>query len=194
MTVGLTGGIGSGKSTVASLFSDLGVPIYNSDLEAKKLMNSLEPLKQDIEAYFGYESYSSGILNKKFIADSVFSDKKKLAVLNKLVHPQVKVHFSQWKAKQNYAYVIQESALIFEQGSENFYDRIILVIAPLEARIQRVISRDNSQRHQVLDRIGNQIADEDKINLADFVIKNKKLNKTKAIVLELHKTLLDLSN
>jgi len=194
MIIGLTGGIGSGKSTIASFFSDLGVPIYNSDLEAKKLMNTSESLKHDIEAYFGYESYSNGSLNKKFIADLVFSDKDKLAKLNSLVHPKVKFHFSHWKSQQNYTYVIQESALIFEQGSEDYYDKIILVTAPIEERIQRVMIRDNSLRSQILERIDNQLEDSKKVSLADFIIENKTLDTTRVAVSKLHQTLLDLSH
>ena len=142
MIVGLTGGIGSGKSTVGAMFQKLGVPIYNSDLEAKNLMSRSKKIKRDIEVLLGKESYLDGQLNKEYIAKIVFKDSKLLQGLNNIVHPAVRSHFKMWCKRQNVPYVIQEAAIIFENGTNEFYDKIILVTAPKDIRIQRVVARD----------------------------------------------------
>ena len=127
--VGLTGGIGSGKSTVATMFRNLGIPVYNSDEEAKRLMHTSNNLKQGIIALLGKESYDNGELDRGYIAQRVFRDKNLLEALNALVHPEVRRHFMQWVQKQNSKYVIQEAAIIFENGSHERYDEIILVFS-----------------------------------------------------------------
>ena len=122
MIVGLTGGIGSGKSTVASMFQKLGVPIYNSDVEAKNLMGRSKKIKKDIEALMGKESYLDGEPNRGYIAQKVFKDKILLRDLNNIVHPAVRRHFKSWCKRQNTTYVIQEAAIIFENGTQKLYD------------------------------------------------------------------------
>ena len=129
MVVGLTGGIGSGKSTVGKLFKELGMPVYDSDKEAKKLMRSSKKIRKAIKALLGDEAYKDKKLNKGYIAKKIFDDKSLLLKLNSIVHPKVRTHFSKWVEKQQSKYVIQETAIIFENSMQGFYDKIILVTA-----------------------------------------------------------------
>lgn len=184
--VGLTGGIGSGKSTVSKMFLELGVPVYNSDERAKKLMNTSAEIKNQIIAFLGKESYHEEKLNRAYIAKKVFNDTTLLAQLNAIVHPVVREDFLKWTGEQEYCYVIQETALLFENNSQHLYDSIILVTAPKEERISRVVSRDNGTREQVIARMNNQMDDEEKLNLSDFVIENIDIERTRSIVLQVH--------
>ncbi len=188
--IGLTGGIGSGKTTVARMFKDLGVPVYNADQEAKNLMNTSDSLKNNIIELFGKNAYKNDILNREFIAQIVFKDKQKLKVLNELVHPMVRNHFSQWIDVQNTSYVIQENPLIFEKNDQNYFDQVITVTAKKGDKIQRVMVRDGISKSQVLDRMANQLDDELKIAGADFVIYNESLEKTRNQVYGIHQQLL----
>ncbi len=191
--VGLTGGIGSGKSTVANMFRELGVPVYDSDEEAKKLMVSSKEVKEAIIALLGKEAYKDDVLDRAFIAGKVFSDPKLLKKLNAIVHPAVRAHFLKWAQKKAVPYVIQESALIFENGSQDKYDFTILITSPKEIRLQRVKNRDGVSEQQVLERMKNQIEDDKKIHLADFFIENVDLETTKQKVKDLHTQLMALS-
>ena len=137
IVVGLTGGIGSGKSTVGKFLKDLGVSVYNSDYQAKKLMESSKKIRTEIQALFGEEAYTDKKLNRAYIAKLVFEDKKLLEKLNNIVHPAVRKHFIKWVKKQNSPYVVQETALLFENKSMDFYDKIVLVMAPVELRIDQ---------------------------------------------------------
>lgn len=184
--VGLTGGIGSGKSTVSKMFLDLGVPVYNSDERAKKLMNTSAEIKNQIIAFLGKESYREEKLNRAYIAKKVFNDTTLLAQLNAIVHPVVREDFLKWTGEQEYCYVIQETALLFENNARHLYDSIILVTAPKEERISRVVSRDNGTREQVIARMNNQMDDEEKLNVSDFVIENIDIERTRSIVLQVH--------
>lgn len=172
LRVGLTGGIGSGKSTVAHVFEVLGIPVYYADIEAKKMMHQDEELKGHIIKEFGSTAYENGILNRRYIASQVFDNKEKLALLNSLVHPATIRHGKQWMEKQNTPYAIKEAALIFESGTQEHLDYVIGVSAPLHLRIQRAMQRDNITRDEVLHRMKNQINEEVKMRLCDFVIRN----------------------
>ncbi|QLG43842.1 dephospho-CoA kinase [Costertonia aggregata] len=191
ITVGLTGGIGSGKSTVAKMFKKLNVPVYVSDKEAKKLMRSSKKIKKELISLFGVEAFKDEKLNKTLISDIVFKDREMLKKLNKIVHPAVRKHFKAWSAKQKAPYVVQEAAIIFENGTHDFYDRIILVTAPQESRIQRVMKRDNVPIENVVARIKNQWPDSKKIQMADYVIENSNLAETHQKVKAIHNALLD---
>jgi len=191
MIVGLTGGIGSGKSTVARFFRELGVPVYDSDKEAKILMVESEMVRRELINLFGEEAFIDKKLNKTHISSIVFKEKEKLAKLNAIVHPAVRNHFAQWVEQQVSAYVIQETALIFENEAQENYDAVILVTAPENIRIQRVIKRDGVSKGEIKARIANQMSDEDKISLADFVIENNELKSTKKAVKTIHKKLMD---
>tara|TARA_R110002049_G_scaffold762_9_gene5085 strand:+ start:936 stop:1523 length:588 start_codon:yes stop_codon:yes gene_type:complete len=193
MIVGLTGGIGSGKSTVGKMFQKLGVPLYNSDIEAKKLMSRSKRIRTKIEALLGSQSYLDGELNREYIAKSVFKDKKLLQDLNNIVHPAVRRHFISWAKKRKEPYVIQETAIIFENGNSEFYDKIVLVTAPTDVRIQRVVDRDGIAPSAVEERISHQWPDSKKEKLSDFVIENMDLEATQKKVSQIHHKLLKIS-
>ena len=187
--VGLTGGIGSGKTTIANQFKSLGVPIYIADDEAKKLMNNGSVLEK-IKKTFGEEFVDDNILNREKLAQIVFSNTEKLKQLNQIVHPEVKKHFLKWLNKhKNHPYVIKEAAILFESGSYKDCDFIITVIAPLEMRIQRILKRDNTTREAILNRIKNQWNDEEKVSKSDFVIQNEDVNEALKKTYEIHNLL-----
>ena len=188
--IGLTGGIGSGKSTAARMFESLNVPIYNADKEAKNLMNKDASLKSGIKQLFGEKAYLNNKLNREFIADIVFKNKDMLQTLNSLVHPEVRKHFLAWVASQSSSYVIQENPLIFEKNDQHLFDKVILVTADKQLRINRVMDRDNVTEVQVLERMFNQLNDELKTKLADFVIYNDTIENMKIQVLEIHHLLI----
>jgi dephospho-CoA kinase len=174
--IGLTGGIGSGKSTVAGLFRTLGIPVYDSDHRAKELMQSDIQVRQKIVALFGKEAYTSNdVLNRKWIASTVFNNADLLGLLNEIVHPAVYLDLLKWmdeESQRQSPYLIQESAIIFEENLSKRMNRIILVVAPEDVRIDRVMKRDGISREAILDRINNQWPDTEKIPMADFIIYN----------------------
>ncbi|WP_264563896.1 dephospho-CoA kinase [Flavobacterium sp. N3904] len=187
--IGLTGGIGSGKTTVAKLFSEYGIPVYIADLEARNLMQSDLILKQ-IHNKFGDSVFINGVLLRDKLSEIVFNDTDKLKQLNEIVHPAVKKHFKNWLAdNKNAPYVIYESAILFESGSYNEYDLIINVVAPLEIRIQRVIERDKTTREKVLERVKNQWNDEQKSSKSDFILENTSLEGVKLEIVKILKFL-----
>ena len=177
-TVGLTGGIGSGKTTIANLFAlHFSIPIYIADTKAKELVANNKQLQQEIVALLGEEAFVEGRYNTAFVAQEVFSNKEKLDKLNAIIHPYVQQDFLQWKQSQQAPYVIKEAAILFESGSYRDCDFIIMVTAPLEERIKRVMLRDKIDRETVEKRIKNQWNDEKKIELSTFVIENKEIDK-----------------
>lgn len=192
--VGLTGGIGSGKTTVAKYFEELGVPVYIADLEAKALMNRSKVIRRKLIALFGNEAFLENTLNRPFIAQQIFNDKKLLNAMNAIVHPKVASHFKRWVNKQDSPYVISEAAILFENGSYKKYDYIITVTAPEHIRLQRVIKRDNSNKQKVEAIMANQWSDQEKIKRSDFVIENIDLEQTKIQVRKIHKKILKLTS
>ncbi|UCE94992.1 MAG: dephospho-CoA kinase [Flavobacteriaceae bacterium] len=188
--VGLTGGIGSGKSTVAKMFEALGVPVYYADDRAKWLMVNSPELKKAIQNEFGYDSYIDDKLNRNYLAEKVFTDKARLEKLNALVHPAVRDDFESWVNIQKSKYVIQENPLIFENQNEDKFDVVISVVADKELRIQRVMSRDGYSRADVINRIKNQTSDEIRRFKSDFIIENKELSDTRLEVFRIHQKLL----
>lgn len=187
--VGLTGGIGSGKSTVAGMFKDLGVPVYDSDSEAKRLMITSAELRMAIIKLLGEEAYYGKTLNKRFIANKIFENPETLLRLNKIVHPAVREDFLEWTKTQEAPYVIQETALIFENDAQDNYDYVILVKAPEDFRLKRVMERDGAKKKEVLGRMKNQMSDDEKVTLSNFCIDNIDLEITKKRVFELHQRL-----
>ena len=190
--VGLTGGIGSGKTTVAQMFKALGVPVYNADDEAKALMQSSEILKRELIQLLGVNCYQNEQLNRSFIASKVFADKALLEKINAIVHPKVAAHFEAWHAKQNTPYVIKEVAILFETGSQHLFDFILTVTAPVETRIQRVMDRDQKTKPEVEMVIKNQLSEDEKINQSHFVIFNNTILETQRKVQEIHNEILKL--
>lgn len=188
--IGLTGGIGSGKSTVARMFQELGVPVYIADDEAKKLMNEDKEVRTKIIKLFGDEAYNGSGLNRKLIASKVFDDKELLEKLNRVVHPAVAKHFEKWKVQQKAQYVIYEAAILFEKGGYKKCDYNILVTAPVNLRIERILLRDKVTVEEIQARMNNQWPDEKKEKMADVVLRNIDLSETKKDVLQIHKTFL----
>ncbi|CAM4304299.1 dephospho-CoA kinase [Zobellia nedashkovskayae] len=190
--VGLTGGIGSGKTTVAKMFEELGVPVYNSDERAKDLMQKLPELITAIKELLGNEAYKDGKLDRAYVSKKVFNNKELLNTLNGIVHPAVRKDFISWAEDQSSNYVIQEAAIIFEIGSQDFYDCIILVTAPKETRINRIMQRDASNTVEGIEaRMKNQLSDNKKIESSDYIIQNENLEQTKVQVLDVHRDLLN---
>ncbi|MDO9593939.1 MAG: dephospho-CoA kinase [Lutibacter sp.] len=177
--IGLTGGIGSGKSTVLALFKALGAVTYVADIEAKKLMNADDGLKNQIIKLFGEKAYEKGALNRTYISSVVFNNEEKLNALNALVHPKVREDFHHFIKKQKADFVIYEAAILFESGSDQFCDYIITVIVDFEHKMERIIKRDGVSEAQVLERMKNQSKDDYKIKKSDFVIRNNHLDDTK---------------
>ena len=187
--IGLTGGIGSGKTTIANFFKEKGVPVYIADDEAKKVMQSIEIIDQ-IKSVFGETLFENNILNRAKLAEIVFNNADKLAQLNAIVHPAVKKDFELWLSKnKSYPYVIYEAAILFESGRYKECDVIITVTAPEEIRIERVLKRDNTTREQVLSRMQMQWKDEKRISRSNFVINNTNLKIAKEEVVKILKIL-----
>jgi len=180
--IGLTGGIGSGKSTISKEFKCNSIPVYDSDTRAKILMNSSKVLKAKLIEFFGSSAYSNGFLNKKYISNLIFNDSSALNKINSIVHPAVFDDFINWKSRLNNDFVIYESALIFESGSYKLNDYNILVISDINKRIERVIKRDNIEKNDVLLKINNQWPDQKKIPLADYVFENSSVNENRKLV------------
>tara|TARA_E500000318_G_C3495585_1_gene186261 strand:- start:54 stop:641 length:588 start_codon:yes stop_codon:yes gene_type:complete len=192
--IGLTGGIGSGKSTVANMFKELGVPVYIADDEAKKIMLT-NKVKNKIISLLGENSYLDNRINKTFIASKVFNNKELLEKLNKIVHPAVALDFLEWSKKQKGPYVIKEAAVLFENEGYKKCDLTILVVADEKTRIQRVLKRDSTTESKIKERIENQWPDSKKLKLADFIIKNNEgLPNLKSQVYKIHEKLINLSS
>jgi len=191
--VGLTGGIGSGKTTVAKQFKKLGVPIYIADKEAKKLMNKSKVIKRKLKTLFGEEAYVNDKLNRPFLAQKIFNDKDFLDQMNTIVHPKVAKHFSKWLVKQNAPYIIKEVAILFENGRYKDYDFIITVTATIENRIERLLKRDQTTISKIQSIMNNQWPDEKKIELSHFVISNDNIEDTVKQVQEVHNQLVKSS-
>ncbi len=189
--IGLTGGIGSGKTTVAKMFQDLGVPVYIADEEAKKLNDTSKTIIKGLKKLLGGTIYSAdGKLNRKKMASMIFNDAELLAKVNNLIHPEVAKHFEKWTALQTVPYVLKEAAILFESGSHKNCDKVILVTAPEEIRIKRVMNRDKVSREEVLSRMKNQWSEEKKRKLSDFIIENTDIAHTYSQVETLHMNLL----
>ena len=188
--VGLTGGIGSGKTTVANQFSELGIPVYIADDEAKSLMRRSKIIRKKLIKLFGDDAYIGNELNKPFLASIIFNNKTYLQKMNALVHPKVARHFDKWVMKQDAPYVIKEVAILFENGGHKACDFVITVTAPIEIRIERLLERDKTSKEKIEDIMKNQWTDEEKVKYSHFVIENIELENTKNQVLKIHKKIL----
>ena len=188
--VGLTGGIGSGKSTVLKQFEDLGINTYSADKAAKKLINSDEDLIESIKSLFGDNIYDNNILDTIKLSKIVFQDSHKLESLNSIVHPAVAKDFKSFIKTNHGDYIVKEVAIIFETNTEDNYDKIILVRAPIEDRIKRVVLRDNITKDDVIRRVNNQIDDSTIIDKCDYIIDNNNLKELKEKVIDIHHDLI----
>ena len=191
LKIGLTGGIGSGKTTVAKVFTTLGIPVYHADLEARRLMENEPTLIKLIRHHFSEKAYENGSLNRSYISSIVFNDKKKLDLLNSLVHPFTIEDGKQWMGRQKSAYAIKEAALIFESGSQGEFDLIIGVYAPETLRLFRTMQRDHIDKAIVKSRMNNQIKEEIKMKLCDEVLMNDEQQLLLPQIINLHHQLLD---
>lgn len=194
LKVGLTGGIGSGKSTVAGIFEMLGIPVYYADEATKRLMNTSPQIKEAILKNFGEQSYVNDELNRKFIASIVFSNKEKLELLNSITHPATIEDAEKWMSEQTSPYVLKEAALLFESSAAEKLDYVIGVYAPQHIRVKRVMERDKVPVEEVMKRISRQIDEELKMKLCDFVITNNEQKLVIPQVLELDKKFREMAN
>lgn len=188
--LGITGGIGSGKSTISELLKMQGIPIYIADIESKKLTETSPIIREKLIEAFGRELYKGGYLNKALLAQLIFGDKEKLKIANSIIHPEVDRHYLQWlDTNRNHSIVAVEAAILFESNMVRLTDKVLVVYSPLEDRIERTIRRDNSNREKVLERINSQMSDEEKIFLSDFIIHNDEskslIKQTEYIIKEL---------
>lgn len=190
LKIGITGGIGSGKSIVAKVFEHLDIPVYNADTAAKSLMEKDPALRASITELFGPEAYLNGTLNRSFISSLVFKDSRLLAALNALVHPATIQYGKEWMNRQSAPYVIKEAALIFESGTQAELDYVIGVYAPQALRIHRVMQRDTVTREQVMQRMANQLDESLKMKLCDVVVVNDDQQLVLPQVLALHEKFL----
>ncbi len=171
--VGITGGIGSGKSTVCNFFRLLGIPVFEADKESKKLVNTSPKIKNSLKNLFGKDIYlSDDTIDRKRLAGLIFNSPPLLETVNSIIHPEVRNYFEEWCEKQNSPYIVYEAAILFETGFYKTIDLSILVTAPVEDRIKRVIIRENATEEEVKSRISKQWTDKQKEDLADFIIKN----------------------
>ena len=190
--VGLTGGIGSGKTTISKCFESFDIPVYIADDEAKSLMNRSKVIKRKLVQLFGESAYKDGVLNRHFIASKIFTDKTLLLKMNAIVHPKVASHFKGWLKKRDAPYIVKEAAIIFEYKLESQYDYIITVIADEDLRIKRVMKRDDASKEKIKSIIKNQLSDADKIKKSDFVIINNDLDLAKKAASEVHYQILQV--
>ncbi|MDY0098876.1 MAG: dephospho-CoA kinase [Bacteroidales bacterium] len=190
LRLGVTGGIGSGKSSVCKVFNVLGIPVFYSDPEAKAIMNNDLSVRSEINAIAGRDLYLSGNLDRAELAKLIFNDDELLGRVNALIHPLVFQNFLQWADMQAAPYVIMEAAILFESGAYEIVDKVLTVVAPLDQRIDRIVKGNQLTREQVMDRIRNQMDDDDKVKNSDYIIYNSEDDMIIPPVLRIHKDLL----
>jgi len=194
MKLGVTGGIGSGKTTVCRIFNVLGVPVFDADKAAKQIMDSDKNMMTRLNSIVGKDLYLSGTLNRTELAKLIFNNTSLLAKVNSLVHPAIYNLFGRWATEQNTPYVILEAAILFESGGTKHLDRILSVVAPVDDRIKRVIKRNSLSKEEVLDRIRNQMEDEARIKLSDYVIVNSENEMIIPSIIRIHTEILTSIN
>jgi dephospho-CoA kinase len=194
MKLGITGGIGSGKTSVCRVFNVLGIPVFSADPEAQKIMNNDERIKNEINRLTGRNMYTGGNLDRMELASLIFTDADLLKGVNAVVHPAVFEHFKKWTDDQRAPYVIMEAAILFESGASSLVDRIATVVAPVEERIARVIRRNKLSGEQVMDRIRNQMDDKARIKMSDYVINNSENELIIPFILKIHEEILNHIN
>lgn len=189
--LGITGGIGSGKSTVSQIFATLGIPVYIADIESKRLTDTSPVIKEKLITLFGPNLYPDNKLDKKKLASLIFNNKEYLEKVNAIIHPEVAKDFQNWVIKhKNHKIIVKEAAILFESGFNTFVDKTIMVYTPLEMRIERTMKRDNADRENVMNRIKNQMPDEEKAKLSDFVIVN---DNSQSLIEQVLKTISELN-
>lgn len=192
--LGITGGIGSGKTSVCKVFEVLGIGVFSADREAQRIMDNDRVIISEINSIAGKDMYKDGCLNRSELASIIFKDKNILMKVNSLIHPAVFESFIKWTLMQSSPYVIMEAAILFESGGSEFVDRIATVVAPVEQRIKRVIRRNKLTQEQVMDRLRNQIDDQERIKRSDFIIQNSENDMIIPSILKIHNEILSPLN
>jgi dephospho-CoA kinase len=190
MKLGVTGGIGSGKTSVCKVFGVLGVPVFSADRVAKDIIDGDEDVKEAINLIAGKDLYINGTLDRMALATLIFNNRKLLEKVNSLVHPVVFEYFAKWERDQAASYIIMEAAILFESGASKLVDKIATIIAPVEERLKRVMLRSKLSRDQVFERMKNQMDDESRIRLSDYIISNSENDMIIPAVLKIHKDIL----
>lgn len=194
MKLGITGGIGSGKTSVCRVFNVLGIPVFSADPVARQIMDNDTEIIQRINSIAGKNLYIKGSLDRMELATLIFNDNTLLEKVNSLIHPFVFDRFRKWEMEQNALYVIMEAAILFESGASKLVDRIATVVAPVEERVDRVIHRNNLSREQILERMRNQMDDDSRIKLSDYVIHNSECDMIIPAILKIHEDILAFIN
>ena len=194
LRLGITGGIGSGKTTVCRVFSVLGIPVFSADVEAKRIQDNDPDIQKKINAIAGKDLYSSGKLDRPELARLIFSNEDFLFEVNSIIHPAVFKYFSDWVARQDAPYSIMEAAILFESGAWRMMDRILTVVTPLDERIERLVKGNKLTREQIMDRIRNQTDDESRITKSDYVIYNSENDMIIPAILGIHREMLKLNS
>jgi len=190
MKLGITGGIGSGKTSVCKVFNVLGIPVFSADPEAREIMDNDRNIRRAINEIVGKNIYPGGKLNRMELASLIFNDRDLLEKVNSLVHPVVFEHFNRWAEKQTTPYVIMEAAILFESGASKLVDRVATIVAPVDERISRVTRRNKLNRDQVMERIKNQMTDDQRIKMSDYVINNSENDMIIPVILRINEDLL----
>jgi dephospho-CoA kinase len=188
--LGITGGIGSGKTSVCRVFKVLGIPVFSADFDAKNVMDKNESVKLQINSITGKELYRFGTLDRAELASLIFNNRQLLDKVNSLIHPIVFENFRKWESEQNAPYVIMEAAILFESGACNLVDKIATVVAPAEQRIERIIQRNNLSREEIIMRIQSQMDDIEKVKRSDYVILNSENDMVIPAILKIHNDLI----
>jgi dephospho-CoA kinase len=194
LKLGITGGIGSGKTSVCKVFNLLGIPVFSADPVARDIMDNDESIVDHINSIVGRNLYRNGGLDRSVLANLIFNDSSLLQQVNSLVHPIVFDRFNDWVLQQDAPYVIMEAAILIESGGYKLVDKVATIVAPVEERIKRVMMRNNLTREQVFERIRNQMTDEERIKVSDYIINNSERDMIIPAVLEIHNSLLSLTN
>jgi dephospho-CoA kinase len=192
MKIGITGGIGSGKTSVCRVFNVLGIPVFSADEEARKIMDSDSAIIEKVRTIAGKDLYSFGSLDRTELARLIFNNENLLKKINQVIHPVIFMNFIEWEKTVSAPYVIMEAAILFESRASELVDKVITVVAPVEERIDRVIRRNNLTREQVMDRIKNQMEDEAKIKLSDYVIYNSEHEMIIPSIIKIHQEILTI--
>jgi dephospho-CoA kinase len=192
--LGVTGGIGSGKTSVCRVFDVLRVPVFSADREAREIMETENAIIRRINSIAGKNLYINGSLDRMELATIIFNDSNLLEKVNRLVHPVVFNHFRKWALEQTAPYVIMEAAILFESGASDFVNRVATVVAPVEQRVRRIIQRNKLSREQVLERMRNQMDDETRIKLSDYIINNSENDMIIPAILKIHDDILKFIN
>lgn len=192
--LGITGGIGSGKSTVCKVFSILGIPVFSADYEARQIMDNEQSVKTEINSAVGKDMYENGSLDRAELARIIFNDEGLLGKVNSIVHPVVFQRFTDWSASQQAPYVIMEAAILFESGASKLVDRVLTVVTPVEERIERMLRGNKFTRQQIMERMKNQTDDDTRIRNSDFVIYNSENDLILPAILKVHEEIMNIVN